>query len=397
LKILIINYHYPPSKTAHSYRWAQLADYYKSQGYHVDIIAGGEGSEYDCIDNVTRVNCPFTIRSNSKDFIAKNIVKLSEMQNIKINCIHLLKKAYRAIFWPDGLWHWLPFALYAVLLRKNKKYDLVIGYSPTFSAVLAARFYKLFNNNTRLILDFGDPFSTSDAMPVNNYLFYNRLNYFFEKVVFSASSKVTFTNQQTYEIYNEKYPGIKSFEVCPHLVDIDLFYKKHFVKNKKALKFGYVGAFHKGIREPNLTIKILQELRGRLGFIATFYGPLNGVEFKETEHLTHNGCVSRVKAIQLLQSFDIIINVENEACPMTPSKINEYVALGKPVINFLSKTNTSSFINYPFVFNVSNDTECFELKKFIESNCEKQLSKIEIEEVLGNCALNKVANRYLAT
>ncbi|MCO4799719.1 MAG: hypothetical protein KC484_10905 [Colwelliaceae bacterium] len=373
-----------------------MADYYKNQGHQVDIIAGGKKGESDYVDNVTRINCPYTIKSNSNGSIAKKTAKLSIIHNVKVQCLKVLKKVYRSIFWPDGLWHWLPFVLFAVLLKKNKKYDLVIGYSPTFSAVLSAHFYKFFNNSTRLILDFGDPFSVSKAMPVNNYLLYKKINHLTELNAFRVASKVTFTNEKTYKLYHEKYPKIEAFSVSPHLVDVDLFYKKHIVKNVECLRFGYVGAFHKGIREPGFTINVLEELKFSLsGFTAIFYGPLNGVQFKECESLCHKGIVQRKEAVQLLQSFDILIHVENEDCPMSPSKINEYIALGKPVINFLSKTNVSSFDSYPLVFDVSAKTDIQKLKVFIVNNARKQLARTEVESLLEGCALSHVANSYL--
>ena len=399
MKILIINYHFPPSKTAHSYRWAQLVSHFKSQGHNVDVIAGGSAGECDTTDNISRFNFPCTVKPGMGGVKSSptHVSQHSYVKKLKQKYIHKLKKAYRFIFWPDGLWHWLPLALFGILLKKNKKYDLVIGYSPTFSAVLAAFFYKFLNRKTRLIIDFGDPFSVSEAMPVNNYQLYKRLNYFSELKIFQDAFKITFTNEATFKLYKEKYPQITTFEVLPHLVDIDLFYKKHFVKNSESLSLGYVGAFHKGIREPELAIKVLEKLSVNLpSFNADFYGPLNGVRFKESNHLSHKGIVPREEAIKLLQSFDFIINVENEDCPMTPSKINEYVALGKPVINFLSKTNESCFENYPLVFNVSEETDTVDLMAFIEKNKLKQLSRIEVDTLLKGNTLSYIAEQYLA-
>ena len=307
-----------------------------------------------------------------------------------------LMKIYRAIFWPDGLWHWLPFALYAVLTRRNNRYDLVVGYSPSFAGIIAARFYMLFNKKARLVLDFGDPFSVSEEMPVNNYNLYKRLNYFSEYWAFKAASMTTFTNEKTLSLYRNKYPSISTFEMLPHLVSIDLFYKKHVVDLSATLTFGYVGALHKGIREPQQAISVLEKLSGKLQEISVvFYGPLNGLDFFESKHVRYMGAVSRGVAIELLQGFDFIINIENENCPMVPSKINELMALGKPIINFLSRINVSSFKDYPIVFNVSVDTNINEIVLFINEMKQKQLRKSEVEILLKGKTVNCIAEQYL--
>ncbi|MBO1401290.1 glycosyl transferase [Vibrio sp. R-1] len=392
MKILIVNYHFPPSTTAHSYRWALLRDYFLTQGHDVEVICGGLPSESDTDNGITRVNFPKTIKNNTANPKINPAVRNGNFKNIVMS---IIKKLYRKIFWPDGLWHWLPFSMLEVYKIRNKKFDLVIGYSPTFSAVVSSFLYKSLNKKTKLVIDFGDPFSVSKEMPVNNYAIYDWLNRYIESVVFKSSTLVSLTNKRTFELYKYKYPWFLNFDIVPHLVNVADFYKNKEVVNEGFIRIGYVGAFHKNIREPKLVIEKLNQI-GIDCLRFEFYGPLNGLTFNNSRFVNHYGVVDRDKAIRLSKAFDILINVENEDCPMTPSKIFECMATGKPIINFLSSTSISSFSGYPLVLNVDSDTPVDRIKEFILKNKNELLTLHEVEEILKGKTLKSVGDKYLS-
>lgn len=395
MKILIINFHYPPSTTAHSYRWSLLREYFLQHNHSVDYICGGQASGYDKENGICRVNFPHTIKKN--DIVTTQGIPIKK-NLFKSKCISLSKHLYRKFFWPDGLWHWLPFALYEVYKRRKVKYDLVVGYSPTFSAIIASYFYKKSNDQVRFIVDFGDPFSVSSEMPVNNYWLYGKLNHWVENKIFNAADLVSFTNEKTYNLYKNAHSDISKFVVIPHLVNIDDFYTNSEPKHGDKYKIGYVGAFHKGIREPDLVVEKILGLQDQFASLCQFdfYGPLNGTSLSDSERLAYHGVVERHEALGLMKSFDIIINVENESCPMSPSKIYECMATGKPILNFLSSTGLSSFNNYPLVLNIGRDTLPAQIEKFIIDNANKNLSRKTVDEILTGKTLSSIGDQYLS-
>ncbi|MGL1052318.1 glycosyl transferase [Vibrio vulnificus] len=391
MKILIVNYHFPPSTTAHSYRWALLRDYFLTQGHDVEVICGGLPSESDTDDRITRVNFPKTIKNNTVNTKINSTVRNNSFKNTVLS---IIKKLYRKIFWPDGLWHWLPFSMLEVYKIRNRKFDLVIGYSPTFSAVVSSFLYKMLNKETKLVIDFGDPFSVSKEMPVNNYALYGWLNRYIESVVFKNSTLVSLTNKKTFELYKSKYPWFLNFDIIPHLVNVADFYESKEEIDKDIVRVGYVGAFHKNIREPSLVLDKLSLID--IDYINfEFYGPLNGLAFETSKSVNHYGVVDRDTAISLSKAFDILINVENEDCPMTPSKIFECMATGKPIINFLSSTGVSSFSGYSLVLNVDSDTSVDRIIEFILKNKNALLTLDEVEDVLKGKTLKSVGDKYL--
>lgn len=95
MKILIINFHYPPSTTAHSYRWSLLRDYFLQHNHSVDYICGGQASEYDKENGICRINFPYTIKKNDIGLTQGIPIKKN---SFKLKCISLSKYIYRKFF-----------------------------------------------------------------------------------------------------------------------------------------------------------------------------------------------------------------------------------------------------------------------------------------------------------
>ncbi len=399
MKILIVNYHFPPSTTAHSYRWALLRDHFIGEGHTVDVICGGDSGDIDEENSgVYRVN---GFKRNTSSIVTgscsdKKTGPISTaLRRCKSYAVKFLKKIHQSLFWPDGLWHWLPSALLKVIQLNKNDYDLIVGYSPTFSAIIASAYAKKINKKSKLIFDYGDPFSVSKSMPVNNFKIYEKLNYYVENKLLLNADFVSLSNSKTMSLYSESFEENINFNVIPHLVNVDSFYDNVGSVSKESFSIGYVGAFHKGIREPELALKILSKIKDS-NFHFQFYGPLNGVDFDESENLKHYGSLERGLAMDKMKEFDVIINVENESCPMTPSKIFECMATGKPIINFLSGTGISSFSNYPLVLDVDNNTSPDDVAKYISNNVGKSLSLDEVNRILEGKTVKSIGDAYLS-
>lgn len=151
-------------------------------------------------------------------------------------------------------------------------------------------------------------------MPVNNYALYGKLNSYIENSVFKAANLVSFTNAKTFYLYKFKYPSSLNFDIVPHLVNVDDFYEIKKSIDNLLVRVGYVGAFHKNIREPNLAIEKLSQIDID-GLRFEFYGPLNGIIFNDSRFVNHYGVVNRDKAICLSKEFDILIILKMKIAP----------------------------------------------------------------------------------
>lgn len=409
MKVLIINYYYPPMVEPHAHRWAQIAQKWADEGFSVYVIAGKVKGvpDFEKKDgvNITRVGL---IRKQS---VQTGHVedKLSSTSAFSIFIKSFFKKGYRLFYWPDGLWHWFPYSFLSALSFRKKEMDLIVSYSPSFSAHLAAIILKkLSTKDSKWIADYGDPFSISYTMPPNNFSLFKGVNKFFERKVFAVADSIVFTNHETREEYRELLSCFnKKCFVIPHLVDLKLLYSrtKSSVPDGSQIKIVYLGAFHKGIREPHELFALAEKLwivsEGKV--VLHVYGPDNGFNLAgRGVPVVYHGPVNKEQAIKIMKESDLLVNVGNKNCIMVPSKIVEYIASGRPMINLGKNGGADGLINayenVGMVFNLEG--KCFasveaDLISFIYSKYKSRCSFDIIESILGEYDLKNISSRYL--
>lgn len=404
MRILIINYYFEPMIGAHAYRWSQIAKEWASLDHDVEVISGNfeHKSKYRIgnisIKRIGRVRKEKI--ENGSEKLAK-LQKLSLGSLIKLKILNVIRKIYRALYWPDGLWLWLPFLILEIVRRKSEKYDLIISYSPTFSAHLGALVYKKISKSQNVwVADYGDPFSPSYTMPPNNLKIYSMLNHLVESIVIKSAQMVSMTNKNTLGVYRRKFPIFSDKIVCiPHLVDIEKFYCGDGVNSdKRAFRFVYVGGFHQNIREPYFMLKFFRVLEcAGFDFRLDIYGPLNGFDIQSKGNIRHHGLIPRSKAIDVIRSADCLVNVENTNCLMTPSKLVEYVATGKPILNFIQDDCSELLLKYEASGFVFNARKCGVVQEFLDwiESVETLNSYDRVLSYVGDSSLGKIASKYL--
>ena len=416
MKVLIVNYYYPPSTDAHAYRWSEIAKIWVKSGHKVDVITGKVfGSKLSSIEdgiNVRRVG--FIPKQNPKiNNFGKNP---SLVKRIIIILMNLLRPFYRKIYWPDALWYWFPTVMLELIKRRNVKYDLVISYYPCFSSPLAVAALKYFHRNLDLdfkwIIDYGDPFCASETWQPNNYKIYNKLNVALERR-FSKSGELVFSNEATADAYKNKLKKSNRFEVIPHLANIEEFYSRNYTNSRSLenneITFCYIGSFHRNIREPYRLFKLIKKLNSHEPgkYILNLYGPENDFDMspKNCPEIKYRGSIPREKAAGELGKADFIINVDNENCVMTPSKIVECISTGRPIIN-ISNTSTrykpiENYIDAGYCVSITDDVISDEIvekvRVFVDSH--QRLGKTAemsvVKKSLYGHEVEYIADKYI--
>jgi hypothetical protein len=329
---------------AHSYRWEQIARHWVTQGHQVDVITsrvrGVLNRSLDAGVNVTRVG----LISKSITEPSNAIDSLGIIKKIRASIINCLRPLYRKLYWPDAWWHWIPSVVLEVFRRRFTKYDLVISYYPCMGAHFAAAALMYLTKSTALrwIADYGDPFSTSVSMSPNNFNLYSRLNMLVERRIARLADFIVFTNEETAIVYQAVFLKSEKIRVIPHLVDVKSLHagsksiSSEIRKRKKICMF-YVGAFHRGIREPFLLFELIRALN-RISpdlYVLKIYGPENGFNLspEDCKNIIYCGVVDRCAALGIVRDADILVNVENKNCVMSPSKIVEYIGTGRSIVN----------------------------------------------------------------
>lgn len=411
MNILIINYYYAPTTDAHAYRWMQIAKHYTKQGYFVEVLTGKVANtpREEILDGV-KVKRIGLIEKKPIDVL--NQVPASLLSCIKLSIINFFRPLYRKLYWPDASWHWAPSVLFEMIARRNIKYDLVVSYYPCFSAHIAGSFLKKISQypDFKWVIDYGDPFCASDTWQPNNYYLYDRLNRKVERS-YADLGNIVLTNDETRNSYLNKLGSDISISLIPHLVDLDIFYSNNYVHQVRSggeIHFLYIGAFHPGIREPHRLIELVRELNKHRyqKVYLDMYGPANGFNFNsiDSPEIRHSGYIDRKLAIECLKNADFIVNVDNYNCVMTPSKIVECIATGRPIINVANPEvryaplKKYEDLGYAISINEKylDDAVLKRLEIFLKLHIDGYTAPKEVvESILSSHLLPKVAQNYL--
>lgn len=162
-------------------------------------------------------------------------------------------------------------------------------------------------------------------------------------------------------------------------------------KNNKII-FTFTGTFYENIRTPNDMLEFFKNIdvdyELHLYYIAEKTIDDVLLEYKKVfkDKLVLFNNKSKKECDEALKNSNIIINIGNRIANQTPSKVFEYISMGKPIINFYNIENDTSkkvLKNYPLVLNIKNDYTTEDIEKFnnfVLKNKDKVLTFEEIKE-----------------
>ncbi len=168
----------------------------------------------------------------------------------------------------------------------------------------------------------------------------------------------------------------------------------------------FAGAFYEGIRRPDDMLKVLSKLPK--GYTLQLLGKrcrdvIEREAGKFTEcKLIDYGMVPHEVCMQKLSESHILVNVGNTITNQLPSKVFEYIGMGKPIINFYSEKEDPGlkyFKKYPLCYNFYTkeytEADIDMLIAFCEENKGKQLSFEEATEHLKEYLAENVCKKVI--
>jgi hypothetical protein len=435
MKILIICHSYKPNNDPRSLRWTALSEEFITLGNEVHVITNNpyqlKKKELCNGVNIYRLGGGWSsflrfwvnkkVSSINVDSMIISSESKSSYQYLKI--VNNLKKIIRFIYdvtikniyWPDGDFQFIipAFRLSKFLLNKYK-FDALISVSHPFSSHVVAFFIQKKIKNLRWLADSGDPFSFLKESSPNNFKIYRKLNYKIEHKILRSADCFSVTTFNTASLYQKIFPEFANkVKVFPPLLN-SLFLSapkvnKYFSEN--AIIILFVGRFYNDIRSPIPLLNLLERLlnysdkleeRIQLHIIGPSIIDEKLIQDRPIlrNKIFFHGQVPHINAIEAMFSANFLVNIGNITLFQLPSKVVEYMATGRPILNICNTETDSShalLLNYPlyynWIINISNDIES--LCDFIIEHQKSKLSNFEIQNQISLFNQHDIAKLYL--
>ena len=340
-KILIVTHQFLPHVSPRTTRWSLLIDYLVDKGNDITVLSGtrpqASVKNYKVLyfGSKSMSSVINTARQNSNNSTSSNLKKLM---------FRILKLIYRFLFktfaWPDYAMFWI-FTIYKNKKKIHDDYDIIISISLPFTSHVCA--YLLNKRlNAEWYMDIGDPFSLKKFSSENNKFLFSFINRYIEKKYYKIASKIIFTHKEASELHMENFniPSSKIINGYPiGRIDKNLLSKSiNYNYSQKPLKIGYFGIFTDKVRDPENYLKFVHNFYN-YKFEHFWYTNQESKKFlnKIDINQIHNiyDLVSRDKAIKImLEDMHILLSIGNFNKYQLPSKVIEYISLGKPVLHF---------------------------------------------------------------
>lgn len=378
--VLIISFSYWPADNPRAYRWTSLAEEFVQKGIRVWVVTAlypgspeRENRKGVLIHRVGNRWIEQLRTSLSRRRTKEQTINPTHHGRYSSSILQLIRKLWRWIAWPDTTCVW-----YRAAVRKSAELLLeapeatVVSVSPTFTAVLVGHALTP-KRKGYWIIDLGDPFSLAVESPPNNFVFYQLLNRYIERKVFLVADRIVLTNRIAQAAYINLYPTYKEkMSVVPPLLSA-IFSGKSQVQSMQqsanAVRLAYVGTLYRKLRRPDYLLHLFENLQriwnGRrleLHMYGKFEECIDAfTAYKEQIGRTVflHGQVDRLIALEAIRSASLAINLGNTNSLQLPSKLVEYMALGKPILNLVQVKADPSLeflTDTPWVLTLVNDS-----------------------------------------
>lgn len=436
--ILIICYSYAPSTSPRALRWTALSEDWARRGLKVHVVTSkptGQSAQ-ETRNGVVVHRVGGNVFSDFRQWATVPSVMLQEHESHN-HYMHLrhpgardffvtvLRKILRVIhdrswkqlYWPDACCLWiLPAARCGQRLRSQHQFDVLVSVSHPFSGHVAGFLVQRNQPKLTWLADSGDPFAFSKESAPNNFRIWEKLNFWIERKLINAANIFSVTTNETAQLYRKYFPeDANKLKVIPPLLqtsfqDAKRKCKEASIGNDIVLLF--VGKFYKDVRPPEPLLALFEQVISKSGELSKhlklhIIGPVGFVfvALQQKPNLRARvdflGEMPHSKAVEAMLSANCLVNVGNSTHYQLPSKVIEYMATGKPILNISSIGNDSSnqvLKNYPACYNwgLNQANDLNALCRFLE-NCRGQtLSPGITERVVDEFGLSSISDQYLA-
>ncbi len=367
MRILLLSHFYSPNRTPRAFRWGSIATVWAACGHHVDVIAspcpGAPDEEQLEGVQVYRPGNQWSARlrqrwgttpgKHPEEKPAEAVSAPPRRNLIKALLQTTYHRTWKQLWWPDwaALWYF-PAAACAERLLAERSYDAMVSSSHPFTDHLVALRLKRRWPQLRWLVDIGDPFCFADDMPLNNFRLYRRRNQRMEQIVFETADRVAVTNERTKQRYEEVFgpDACRNVHVIGPAIPASFLEAPAFAEDSPfppdSVNVVFTGNLINPVRRPQELMSWMDKVARRWAesyqrklVFHLFGDSIEGLRTVAQAAGVHNGnvqchgSVPRPKAAAALHAAQFVLNCGNVTDYQLPSKVYEYMATGKPIIN----------------------------------------------------------------
>lgn len=280
----------------------------------------------------------------------KAVFKASNESEVSINKIQLFKDfIYNLCYFPDQAGPWiLPATRYGKKLVKEHDIDVIFATGSPWSSLITGYLISK-ASNTPLIVDFRDPW-------INNPFHVSKGNTLdkwaikLERKIVTHASIVSLNTEPLKSEFLERYPNIDSekFIVLPNgfdLIDFENIDLNHTKTNTDTITLCHAGFLY-GLRDPATLLNAIEQANKETN------NQNKKIIFKQIGdvQLSYDICerykdmiadgsfiieppMSYTDCLQELAKSDWVINIQPATKSQVPSKLYDYLAINRPIIN----------------------------------------------------------------
>lgn len=329
MRIVVFSHNYPPKRNPRSFRIRNLEQ------------SGFFGKDYLIFSNFKLVSSQFVNLTNESDqkkwkfkksnFLSnlKNVIQNNSFSNFLSKCIL-----------PDRFIFFQLYYLLLYIIRYRKAGDLIYTVSNPFSSHLIGIILKKYFKHT-WHADIGDVYY---SMMTSNWWIHSAI----ERSVVLYSDRLILNSESIKNHFIQVYSvGMEKTQVVPNGVTIK--FDNGIRVPSSVLRFSYIGnTYHPvrpGNREVEYILKYIQTHSKRpmiLQLIGNQDQAIVNFAMQNPLSIKISSCNSDKELQEAYANTDILLNFSNINHPGLPSKLEEYVKSGIPIINFIHTEGDSS-------------------------------------------------------
>ncbi len=375
MKLLIVTYSYSPDLTPRAFRWSAVAAQLARRGHQVHVLCSGASKVGLSVDSDNMVQV-FRVKDwllNASARVApgfgnrKPSMEAKGRSPVRSLVRKTVRAVWRALYWPDYACGWIiPAIRVARQMCVKNDYDWIISVSHPFSGHVIGMVAKQCSPQSRWFVDISDPYSDMREPSPNNFTFYWKLNRVVEGWVMTGANAISVTTESTKALYESSFPGSsrKIYVISPLLSLPELDQTSPWQVDG-TVRLVFVGTLYKKLRSPKFLLACIFSLSRTFPakrFELHFFGSVNDCrddflmlpDMPNCSVLIH-GLVNRQKVAEAMIGADVLVNIGNDSEAQLASKVIEYMAVGKPILNVVSiaqDPSISALADYPSTLTV---------------------------------------------